>query len=45
MKIGNLRKTIGVWKSLFFMGNVCKMRQTLISYLLEEGVEAKVEDG
>ena len=45
MKIGNLRKTTGVWKSLFFMGNVCKMRQALISYLLGEGVEAKVEDG
>lgn len=39
MKIGNLRKTTGVWKSLFFMGNVCKMRQALISYLLEEGVD------
>ena len=45
MRIGNLRKTTGFWKSLFFMGNVCKMRQTLISYLLEEGMNAKVEDG
>lgn len=45
MRIGNLRKTTGFWKSLFFMGNVCKMRQKLISYLLEEGISAKVEDG
>lgn len=45
MRIGNLRKTTGYWRSLFFMYNVCKMRQALISYLIEEGINAKVEDG
>lgn len=40
-----LRKVTGFWKSLFFMGNVCKMRKSLIAYLQEEGLECEVKNG
>lgn len=45
MKIGNLRKATRFLKSFFFMENVCKMRNTLISYLAEEGIRAEVYEG
>ena len=45
MRIGKLRKMTGFWKSLFFMGNHCKMRQALINYLQEEGLKCKLKDG
>ena len=33
------------WKSLFFVGNHCKMRKALMKYLQEEGLKCKLEDG
>lgn len=45
MKTGKLRKTTSFWKSLFFMGNICKMRTALASYLHEEGLKCEIADG
>lgn len=41
----NLRKVNGFWKSLFFMGNICKMRKALMEYLHQEGISAGMKDG
>lgn len=45
MKTGRLRKATSFWKSFFFMGNVCKMRNALMSYLQEEGLKCEIADG
>lgn len=45
MKSGRLRKVVGFWKSLFFMGNVYKIRKSLMSYLKEEGLNCEIKDG
>ena len=45
MKSGRLRKVVSFWKSMFFMGNVYKMRKALMSYLKEEGLNCEVKDG
>ena len=45
MKTGKLRKVTGFWKSLFFMGNVCKIRKCLMGYLEEEGLKCEFVDG
>ncbi len=45
MKSGRLRKVASFWKSLFFMGNVYKMRKSLMSYLQEEGIKCEIKDG
>ena len=45
MKTGKLRKVTGFWKSLFFMGNVCKIRKCLMGYLGEEGLKCEFVDG
>lgn len=43
--MSRLRKITSPWKSLFFMGNECKMRKTLMTYLAEEGINCQVKDG
>lgn len=45
MKSGRLRKVVSFWKSMFFMGNVYKMRKSLMEYLREEGLDCEVKDG
>jgi len=45
MKTGRLRKATSFWKSLFFMGNVSKMRKCLMAYLTEEGLKCELVDG
>lgn len=45
MKTGKLRRTTGFWKSLFFVGNQCKMRKALMDFLHEEGLKCELEDG
>jgi len=45
MRISSLHKGSGFWNHFTFMGNVCKMRTELSSYLNNEGVECKIEDG
>lgn len=45
MKIGRLRNVYGFWRSLSFVGNECKMRNTLMEYLQEEGLKCNLEDG
>lgn len=45
MKTGKLRRTTSFWRSLFFMGNVCKMRKSLMGFLHEEGLKCKLSDG
>ncbi len=45
MKTGRLRKATSFWKSLFFMGNICKMRKSMMNYLTEEGLKCDLVDG
>lgn len=45
MKTGRLRKATSFWKSLFFMGNICKMRKSMMNYLTEEGLKCELVDG
>lgn len=45
MKTGRLRKATSFWKSLFFMGNICKMRKSVMKYLTEEGLKCDLVDG
>lgn len=45
MKISRLRKVAGIWKGMFLMGNVCKMRKVLARYLDEEGMMSRIKDG
>lgn len=45
MKIGRLRKATSIWRRLSFMGNICKMRKSMMSYLTEEGLKCELVDG
>jgi len=45
MRTCRLGKATSFWKSLFFMGNVCKMRKCLKGYLEEEGLKCEIVDG
>lgn len=45
MRITKLRKTVGFFKSLFFVYNECKMRKALMTYLDSEGIKNEYSEG
>lgn len=45
MKTVRLRKATSFWRSLFFVGNICKMRKSIMNYLSEEGLKCELTDG
>ena len=40
-----MNKAVPFWRKMFFKNNVNKIRQTIISYLKEEGIETELTDG